>query len=280
MLMIKGNELHVSRLTLEKGEVDIDGRIDSFTYSDAAGVGYGKKNTFQERRTFSRKEERLSRKKSSYENGRALFCQNKKISPAIGKISVAREIFLFTSALASELPDTEAAPLAPGCRSPCTAYREQVKGIEPSCSAWEADILPLNYTCASWNSYLLYHRLKHNARKIFGGIEIKISRDKYRKIQILLLCIISHFTFSSRNPCAATGARVSLLSRYTQKYTFLSIYTVVSLSKQKNLRLDPRGTVNFCGVKTPVILCHQDSYRIGLGGNHGDAHTCSGPKLQ
>ena len=69
---------------------------------------------------------------------------------------------------------------------------EQVKGIEPSCSAWEADILPLNYTCASWNSYLLYHRLKHNARKIFGGIEIKISKDKYRKIQILLLCIISH----------------------------------------------------------------------------------------
>lgn len=40
MLMIKGNELHVSRLTLEKGEVDIDGRIDSFTYSDAAGVGH------------------------------------------------------------------------------------------------------------------------------------------------------------------------------------------------------------------------------------------------
>ena len=39
MLMIKGDELHVSRLTLEKGEVDIDGRIDSFTYSDAAGGG-------------------------------------------------------------------------------------------------------------------------------------------------------------------------------------------------------------------------------------------------
>ena len=34
MLMIKGDELHVSRLTLEKGEVDIDGKIDSFTYSD------------------------------------------------------------------------------------------------------------------------------------------------------------------------------------------------------------------------------------------------------
>ncbi len=36
MLMIKGDELHVNRLTLDKGEVDIDGRIDSFTYSDAA----------------------------------------------------------------------------------------------------------------------------------------------------------------------------------------------------------------------------------------------------
>lgn len=35
MLMIKGDELHVNRLTLEKGEVDIDGRIDSFTYSEA-----------------------------------------------------------------------------------------------------------------------------------------------------------------------------------------------------------------------------------------------------
>ena len=40
MLMIKGDDLHVSRLTLEKGEVDIDGRIDSFTYSDAAGPGH------------------------------------------------------------------------------------------------------------------------------------------------------------------------------------------------------------------------------------------------
>lgn len=37
MLMIKGDDLHVSRLTLEKGEVDIDGKIDSFTYSDVTG---------------------------------------------------------------------------------------------------------------------------------------------------------------------------------------------------------------------------------------------------
>ena len=40
MLMIKGDDLHVSRLTLEKGEVDIDGKIDSFTYSDVAGAGH------------------------------------------------------------------------------------------------------------------------------------------------------------------------------------------------------------------------------------------------
>ena len=36
MLMIKGDDLHVNRLTLDKGEVDVDGKIDSFTYSDAA----------------------------------------------------------------------------------------------------------------------------------------------------------------------------------------------------------------------------------------------------
>ncbi len=39
MLMIKGGGLHVNRLTLDKGEVDVDGRIDSFTYSEQAGMG-------------------------------------------------------------------------------------------------------------------------------------------------------------------------------------------------------------------------------------------------
>lgn len=37
MLTIKGNDLHVNRLTLEKGEVDIEGKIDSLSYSEAAG---------------------------------------------------------------------------------------------------------------------------------------------------------------------------------------------------------------------------------------------------
>ena len=32
MLLIKGNDLHVNRLSLEQGEIDIAGRIDSLTY--------------------------------------------------------------------------------------------------------------------------------------------------------------------------------------------------------------------------------------------------------
>ena len=39
ILTIKGEGLHVSRLTLEKGEVDIDGRIDSIEYSEDADIG-------------------------------------------------------------------------------------------------------------------------------------------------------------------------------------------------------------------------------------------------
>lgn len=39
MLMIKGDELHVNRLTLDKGEVDVDGKIDSLTYSEGTGAG-------------------------------------------------------------------------------------------------------------------------------------------------------------------------------------------------------------------------------------------------
>ncbi len=34
MLLIKGRDLNVTKLTLEKGEVEIGGRVDSFTYSD------------------------------------------------------------------------------------------------------------------------------------------------------------------------------------------------------------------------------------------------------
>ena len=33
LLTIKGKDLHVSRLTLEKGEIDVEGHMDSFLYS-------------------------------------------------------------------------------------------------------------------------------------------------------------------------------------------------------------------------------------------------------
>lgn len=40
--------------------------------------------------------------------------------------------------------------------------------------------------------------------------------------------------------------------------------------------LDPLGTVQYSGVTVPVILCHQDSYRLGLGGNHADVYPWFG----
>ena len=40
----------------------------------------------------------------------------------------------------------------------------------------------------------------------------------------------------------------------------------------KMYNLDPHGTVSYQGVKVPVILCHQDSYQLGLGGNHADIY--------
>lgn len=41
----------------------------------------------------------------------------------------------------------------------------------------------------------------------------------------------------------------------------------------KMFGLDPNGTVKYNGVTVPVILCHQDAYRLGLGSNHGDVLT-------
>ena len=34
MMMVKGTDLHVNRLSLEKGEVDLSGHIDSIAYSE------------------------------------------------------------------------------------------------------------------------------------------------------------------------------------------------------------------------------------------------------
>lgn len=36
-LIIRGDELFIKRLTVEKGEVDLDGRIDSLLYSEKVG---------------------------------------------------------------------------------------------------------------------------------------------------------------------------------------------------------------------------------------------------
>lgn len=40
-LTIKGKDMHIGRLTLERGEVDIDGRIDSLVYTDNVGADKG-----------------------------------------------------------------------------------------------------------------------------------------------------------------------------------------------------------------------------------------------
>ena len=39
ILMMKGNELHVGRLSLDKGEIDVEGKIDSLTYSEQLNSG-------------------------------------------------------------------------------------------------------------------------------------------------------------------------------------------------------------------------------------------------
>lgn len=36
--------------------------------------------------------------------------------------------------------------------------------------------------------------------------------------------------------------------------------------------LNPHGYQTLNGIKVPVILCHQDSYKLGLGSNHGDVY--------
>lgn len=41
----------------------------------------------------------------------------------------------------------------------------------------------------------------------------------------------------------------------------------------KMYNLDPHGTTTLNGVKVPVILCHKDSYNLGLGNNHGDVYN-------
>ena len=46
MMMVKGTDLHVNRLNLEKGEVDLSGNIDSVAYSDVQSHGKQQDNLF------------------------------------------------------------------------------------------------------------------------------------------------------------------------------------------------------------------------------------------
>ncbi len=40
----------------------------------------------------------------------------------------------------------------------------------------------------------------------------------------------------------------------------------------KMFNIDPHGKVRVNGVDIPTILCHQDSYKLGFGGNHSDIY--------
>ena len=40
----------------------------------------------------------------------------------------------------------------------------------------------------------------------------------------------------------------------------------------KKFNIDPRGTVNYNGVKVPTIVCHWDSYKLGVGSGHYDIY--------
>ena len=40
----------------------------------------------------------------------------------------------------------------------------------------------------------------------------------------------------------------------------------------KLYNIDPNGSVTVNGIKVPTILCHADSYKLGMGGNHGDVN--------
>lgn len=46
MLLVKGTDLHVNRLSVEKGEVDLAGNIDSVIYSDTNQMARQNENLF------------------------------------------------------------------------------------------------------------------------------------------------------------------------------------------------------------------------------------------
>lgn len=64
-------------------------------------------------------------------------------------------------------------------------------------------------------------------------------------------------------------------SMYDEKYFEAAYKEACEITAYlcKMYNLDPHGTTITNGVKVPVILCHYDSYHLGLGNNHGDIYT-------
>ena len=46
ILLIKGKNLHVKRLNLDKGEVDLEGKVDAFTYTEQGSLQGAKQESF------------------------------------------------------------------------------------------------------------------------------------------------------------------------------------------------------------------------------------------
>lgn len=46
ILLIKGKNLHVKRLNLDKAEVDLEGKIDAFTYTEQNTIGAKQESFF------------------------------------------------------------------------------------------------------------------------------------------------------------------------------------------------------------------------------------------
>lgn len=63
--------------------------------------------------------------------------------------------------------------------------------------------------------------------------------------------------------------------KYTDEAYFKAVYKEACEFTAyicKKFGIDPKGTVDFNGVTVPTILCHADSYKLKLGGNHGDVY--------
>lgn len=61
----------------------------------------------------------------------------------------------------------------------------------------------------------------------------------------------------------------------TDRSYFNEVYTEaceITAYLCKLYNINPNGVVTKSGVKIPTIICHQDSYRLGFGSNHGDVY--------